>query len=55
MWNPPKSGTEPMSLTLTGVFLSTVPPEKSYHLLLMVGLRMTEDSICQVPRTVPGS
>ena len=29
MWNPPRLETEPISPTLTGRFLSTVPPGKS--------------------------
>ena len=34
MWNHPEPGTEPISLTLAGRFLSTVPPGKSLPLHL---------------------
>ena len=34
MWDLPRPGLEPMSLALAGGFLTTVPPEKSTHLLL---------------------
>ena len=34
MWSVPGPGIEPVSPALAGRFLSTVPPEKSYNLIM---------------------
>ena len=38
LWNPPRSGSQPVSPALAGRFLSTVPPGKSLNLHRVEGI-----------------